>query len=173
MIVQLHLLHTNVTFYVMTLPTPTKVDHKRLGNLHPCLVAVQEFLDVFVIMKPAVHACFSGTHPCQSAHFFTTILGLPTLGYPGWDSAAVRSMADIVASMEKVRQRTRQVSEEAGDDSIIVMATTIDKTLAGLAARLLPVTVQLAQTMMIDNLGNSRETATEGPGFPLQEPETD
>lgn len=172
-IVRLHLLHTEITLYAMALPTPFKADHKRLDHLYACLVAVKEFLDVFIAMDPATYACFSATHLCQTAHTFTALFRLSTLDCPGWDRAAVCNMVDIVAIADKVSQRTRQASQATGNDSFLAMATTVDKMRAVWAARVHAAPVDLDRTATADNLEGQPEPELGMPDFAFQEVETD
>lgn len=173
LIVRLHLLHTEITLYAMALPTPSQVDHKRLDHLYACLVAVKEFLDVFVAMEPATYACFSTTHLCQTAHTFTTLFRLSVLDCPGWDLVAVRNMVDIVAIADKVSQRTRQASEATSNDSFIALATAIDMMRAVWAARVHTVAAEQDQTATADNPGGPSEAAAEVPSLAFHEAETD
>jgi hypothetical protein len=171
--VLLHLRHTEDRVYTMALPTPSKVDSKRLDHLYACLVAVKEFLDVFVAMEPAIYACFSTTHLCQTAHTLATLFRLSVLDCPGWDLVAVRKMVDIVAIADKVSQRARQAIEAASNDSFIAMATALGKMRAVWAARVHAVRVEQDQMATADNPGGLPDAVAEIAGFAFQEAVTD
>jgi hypothetical protein len=155
------LLHNEVTLYAVALPTPVKVAHKRLDHLYACLEATKEFLDIFVNLELATYACFSPIHLCQTAYTFTTLFRLSIMDCPGWDRAAVRNIADIVAIAEKVSRRTRQASEATGNDSFIAMTAATDKMQAVWSARLHTVPLDLCQTAAADiwegNQGEGRK----------------
>lgn len=172
-IVRLHLLHTEVALYAMALPTHSKEDHRRLDHLYACLMAIKEFLDLFVAMEPATYACFSATHLCQTAYVFTALFRLSILDCPGWDRAAVCNVADIVAIADKVSQQARQAGEATANESFLTMAIAIDKMRTVWAARVHAVPVEVDKLATADSFGEPPEPQANIPGFSFREAETD
>lgn len=96
------------------LSSPEYSDPKRLDYLYACLIAIKQFLDIIVTLPPAAYASLSIVHFSQTSTALITLFYLSVLELPGWDRAAVRRTADVMAISGHIEHQLNQTGTAIG-----------------------------------------------------------
>ncbi|PWY79250.1 hypothetical protein BO70DRAFT_353574 [Aspergillus heteromorphus CBS 117.55] len=112
-----HLHDVEMSLYEVALakpPADEEMSSQRLDHLYACLHVVKRFFDLFFTISPAEYTSLALPYITQLSHCLVTLFRLSTLDYPGWDKAAVKDTADILAIAEQIATRMGQVADAVG-----------------------------------------------------------
>ncbi|KAL4875850.1 hypothetical protein BJY04DRAFT_210974 [Aspergillus karnatakaensis] len=117
-IILLHQHYASLTLHESALTNAailsTNVNFQQLEYLYACLEAAKSWFDVFLAIQPLDYVCFPFSIFAQLVHNLVMLFQLSTLNDPGWDTAAVRQKADILAILSTIIENMGRVAGLAG-----------------------------------------------------------
>ncbi|KAK0314598.1 hypothetical protein LTR01_001422 [Friedmanniomyces endolithicus] len=96
---------------------PTPPNLSRLKHLHASLHAIKSWLEVFFSLPLASFVGLPTCHIFQFRHCMGMLFVLSTLEDASWNAADVRADLDILAVVDRVSERFRQIAREGGIDA--------------------------------------------------------